>query len=406
MARKLREDASKELQGQMVSGYFVKPAWTQHAAQLLKSYQAGAQEREAEKSIKDANQQFGSDFENDLLGLNGEDLGPSEILRFGSKYGKEYADALRNMNKDKSDMAHKQMVANQNAELKRDQMELTKTMLGEGKTSIVFDPRSNQNVIVPAQQAIGMQPQRQLKAVPVMKDGRSVYVPEEDAIGLEVPRSSSSVEVLKTDDGIQLVDKGLGTTQKLGDPAAPIRTQDQGDRIRDAQSAINTKKSLVRNIEESISALSKGDASGSTLGEFLHNTVAGKGLGMSTDAAKANATLEMISGSIISTVDKMPGAASNLDVQLYKQMAGQLGDASIPLPTRMSTAKKMLEMTQGSMGPLNKMLQNAIGDSSTTPQSPAALTLPPSNPSSPTPPPSGRARGKTVEIDGIKVTPL
>jgi len=52
-AQKLREQAGQAPQGQMVSGWYVAPSWTQHAANLLRGYTAGQQEREAEQGIKD-----------------------------------------------------------------------------------------------------------------------------------------------------------------------------------------------------------------------------------------------------------------------------------------------------------------------------------------------------------------
>lgn len=52
-AQKLREQAGQTPQGQMVSGWYVAPSWTQHAANLLRGYTAGQQEREAEQGIKD-----------------------------------------------------------------------------------------------------------------------------------------------------------------------------------------------------------------------------------------------------------------------------------------------------------------------------------------------------------------
>jgi len=57
-------------------------------------------------------------------------------------------------------------------------------------------------------------------------------------------------------------------------------------------------------------------------------------IGVSTPGAQAAAQLKAIEGELVSKMPKMPGQASNLDVLLYKQMAGKIGDPTIPAETK------------------------------------------------------------------------
>lgn len=56
----------------------------------------------------------------------------------------------------------------------------------------------------------------------------------------------------------------------------------------------------------------------------------GKAFGIGTEGAQASARLSAIEGMLVSKMPKMSGPQSDKDVLLYKQMAGQIGDASVP----------------------------------------------------------------------------
>jgi hypothetical protein len=52
-ARKLRDSGQQPLKGEMVSGWYVPPSWTQGAANMLRSYLGSKQEQDVEKGIQD-----------------------------------------------------------------------------------------------------------------------------------------------------------------------------------------------------------------------------------------------------------------------------------------------------------------------------------------------------------------
>lgn len=76
LAQKLREQAMEPTQGQMVSGWYVPPSWTQMLAKGVNAYMAGKKEKEAEQGIKDVMKQR----QQDITGLMGE-LPQERVIR-------------------------------------------------------------------------------------------------------------------------------------------------------------------------------------------------------------------------------------------------------------------------------------------------------------------------------------
>lgn len=70
----------------------------------------------------------------------------------------------------------------------------------------------------------------------------------------------------------------------------------------------------------------------------------GQAVGYATDGAKATAQLKALQGALVSKMPKMSGPQSDKDVQLYREMAGQIGDPTIPVEQRkaaMSTIENL-----------------------------------------------------------------
>ncbi len=57
-------------------------------------------------------------------------------------------------------------------------------------------------------------------------------------------------------------------------------------------------------------------------------------VGVSTEGAKAAAQLKAIQGALVAKMPKMSGPQSDKDVLLYREMAGQVGDSTLPVDTR------------------------------------------------------------------------
>lgn len=74
------------------------------------------------------------------------------------------------------------------------------------------------------------------------------------------------------------------------------------------------------------------NATGSVLGAGFD--AAARAFGMSTPGGDAAAQLKVLQGMLVSKMPKMSGPQSDKDVQLYREMAGQIGDATLPISTR------------------------------------------------------------------------
>ena len=62
--------------------------------------------------------------------------------------------------------------------------------------------------------------------------------------------------------------------------------------------------------------------------------LAAQAIGASTSGAKASAQLKALEGAIMMAQPRMEGPQSDKDVALYRQMAGQIGDSTVPIGTR------------------------------------------------------------------------
>jgi hypothetical protein len=68
--------------------------------------------------------------------------------------------------------------------------------------------------------------------------------------------------------------------------------------------------------------------------------------GQSTTGAKAIAALQTIAGQLTSSMPRMQGPQSDKDVQLYKQMAGDLANPTLPVETRMTALQQIKRLNK------------------------------------------------------------
>ena len=115
-----------------------------------------------------------------------------------------------------------------------------------------------------------------------------------------------------------------------GDPQAGPQA-----RLRDATDAMSI-------IAEAEKILPK--ATGSYLG--VGADMLARGFGASTNGAEAAAQLKVLSGALVSKMPKMSGPQSDKDVAMYKEMAGQIGDATLPVSTRQAALKTLKSLQE------------------------------------------------------------
>lgn len=102
-------------------------------------------------------------------------------------------------------------------------------------------------------------------------------------------------------------------------PVTPVTTTTAGKREQQARNAIDI-------INEAEKLIDKG--TGSYIGAGVD--LVGKAFGGATPGAVAGGQLKALEGALMMAQPRMEGPQSNMDVQLYRQMAAQIGDPTVP----------------------------------------------------------------------------
>jgi hypothetical protein len=95
-------------------------------------------------------------------------------------------------------------------------------------------------------------------------------------------------------------------------------------------------------LEDAIALLP--NATGSRLGAARDAVLAVGGI--STEGAQASAQLRLLAAKLIANVPRFEGPQSNIDVQFYREAAGDLANETLPVDTRLAAAQKMKEIAQ------------------------------------------------------------
>lgn len=82
-----------------------------------------------------------------------------------------------------------------------------------------------------------------------------------------------------------------------------------------------------------------------------------------TEGAKATAGLKIISAKLVGKVPRFEGPQSNIDVQLYKEAAGDLANDNLPVGQRVAALQTMRQLAQRASGQQQSPTQPASGGS-------------------------------------------
>lgn len=116
----------------------------------------------------------------------------------------------------------------------------------------------------------------------------------------------------------------------------PLYTPPKGS--PEAQSQASAK--VIPIIDEADKLLK--DATGSYVGTGAD--LAAAAFGKSTKGAQTGAKLKALEGSLMMAQPRMEGPQSDKDVALYKQMAGQIGDSTVPIDTRRAALQTIRQL--------------------------------------------------------------
>lgn len=124
-----------------------------------------------------------------------------------------------------------------------------------------------------------------------------------------------------------------------GKPVAAKKASEQQQKVNDATDAL-----ALLDQAETLIPKSTSSYAGVAVDE------AARLVGKSTQGAQAAAQLKALEGALISKMPKMSGPQSDKDVLLYKQMAGQIGDPTIPAETKKAAIKTIREINMRHAG--------------------------------------------------------
>jgi hypothetical protein len=128
----------------------------------------------------------------------------------------------------------------------------------------------------------------------------------------------------------------LPRSQAGGMTPANAQTMGQSSpeqRVRDANDAM----SILR---QAAPLVNKSTSSGvGTAADYLAGLA-----GYSTAGADTAADLKVLGGALVSKMPKMSGPQSDKDVALYKEMAGKLGDSTVPASQKRSAMQTLMNL--------------------------------------------------------------
>jgi len=121
-----------------------------------------------------------------------------------------------------------------------------------------------------------------------------------------------------------------------------IRQLESEAKAEERQKPVNEAKESLKLIDQAEKLLDT--ATGSLTGTAV-DVVAGA-LGKSTQGAQASSKLKAIQGALVAKMPKMSGPQSDKDVLLYREMAGQVGDSTLPNETRKAALQTIREIQE------------------------------------------------------------
>lgn len=165
-----------------------------------------------------------------------------------------------------------------------------------------------------------------------------------------VPASSSVfVGRRKEDEAAAVADAEQRAKLQYAPAFANVDVQAAGDKVRSeaaAQQDVSVgKRAFAAN--DSVDLLDRAEkllplATGSRVGQ-AYDATAGF-FGVSSQGAQANAQLSALAGQLVAKMPRMEGPQSDRDVQMYKEMAGDLANPAVPVQTRLAALRTIREL--------------------------------------------------------------
>lgn len=146
---------------------------------------------------------------------------------------------------------------------------------------------------------------------------------QQQKVANDLQKQAQRTQLVETPNGPMLVDRGTGQ-------ASPVIMGGQAVKGESAMKKESGAKSVLGVLEDVEKTINR--ATGSYAGTLVDEGA--RVAGVATQGAQAIARLRVLEGQLMMAQPRMEGPQSNLDVALYKQMAGQIGDPTVPAATK------------------------------------------------------------------------
>lgn len=388
-AQLLRQQSEQSPQASMVSGHYVAPSITQGLAQMLKAYQGGQGMREADarqKALAEA-----------VRGRQTEEMGQFAKLMSGAPArptGQTYQTGANEMGDEAATVPQYQAAtpgdpraAYQFAAGAKTpglaqaglqglmQMPVLEAQQAERVENRAFRQQEAEATRAQRMQELQMRMEdsraSQAERLAAQKEMREMQIQAQKdmrrMIDASRPAPERNAQIIQTENGPMQLVNGQAVPI-MGPNGQPVR----GTKTPNAEG--DKKVSEARDVLGILDEVDKilPTATGSVAGSAV-DAAAGF-FGKATDGAKATAQLKTLQGALISKMPKMSGPQSDKDVQLYREMAGQVADPSLPIETRQAASKTIRMMNEKYAG---------VAPAAVSPQDAQAMEWARSNPNDP-----------------------
>lgn len=330
-----------DLQGQMVGGRYIAPHGLEYVAQALRQYQ-GAQGEKAEfekikqltqakrQAITDALRGFSDKAQGTPENVAADGMGPTRPAQAPDMRA-AYAQLMQSGVPELSQVALQGLTQLPQVEAQQKEREENRAFRTQ-EAQLAREARAQEAQL--AREARMQELQFRLADARASQAERLAAQKELKQILLTGQKEMR--QIMGGTQNQPTYDKDLGgfvykpTPQEPQGKVVPLQNT---SRQRDAENALTA-------IAQAEGLLNQ--ATGSYVGAATDEVA--RVFGISTPGAQAAAQLKAIEGELISKMPKMTGPQSDKDVLLYKQMAGQIGDPTIPAATKRSALEAIKQI--------------------------------------------------------------
>ena len=352
LAQRLLLNSQEPLQGQTVSGIYVAPSWTQQLAKLLQGVQAKSEMNAADKQMTDYNTQKQKTIADILSGQKPQTVTDTKQEQYLPAYEPSQMDRFGSPTQPRE--MQTRTIESQRAETPEEVQARLRPLIYQAASQYGNDPA--------LQLALGdlNYSRQRADTRSDLQEGRT-YQESREAVKRQQQLDDVANQqefqriLMKEQQGFQTTqqEKQFAQQYQMMKAQQGFQAQQQANqqKFTAGQNAIARQQAIdVAQAKNMVPQTQKQNDANEVLGILqqaapLINTSTGSGIGSIVDATQgffggtnkgaiASSQLKALEGLLVSKMPKMSGPQSDKDVLLYKQMAGQIGDPTIPAPQK------------------------------------------------------------------------